>query len=63
MESLFFLIPLAVLFAGLSIWAFFWAVNQRQFDDLENAGRAALFDTETRDGAPSSRVRRENDRA
>lgn len=46
MESLFLLIPLAVLFAGLSVWAFFWAVNQRQFDDLENAGRAALFDAQ-----------------
>lgn len=44
MESLFLLIPLALLFAGLTVYAFFWAVDNRQFDDLDNAGSAILFD-------------------
>lgn len=46
MESLFFLLPLAVLFAALSVWAFFWAVNQHQFDDLNNAGHSILYDAD-----------------
>jgi cbb3-type cytochrome oxidase maturation protein len=44
MESLFFLIPLAVLFTVLAGNAFFWAVNQRQFDDLDSAGHSILFE-------------------
>ena len=44
MESLFLLIPLAVLFTVLVANAFFWAVNHRQFDDLDNAGSRILFD-------------------
>ena len=47
MESLFLLIPLAVLFAALSVQAFFWAVKHRQFDDLENVGRSILYDADT----------------
>lgn len=51
MESLFLLIPLAVLFAALSVQAFFWAVKHRQFDDLENVGRSILYDAD----APAER--------
>jgi cbb3-type cytochrome oxidase maturation protein len=44
MESLFLLIPLAVLFTVLIANAFAWAVNNRQFEDLENASSRVLFD-------------------
>jgi cbb3-type cytochrome oxidase maturation protein len=44
MESLFLLVPLALLFSALSVKAFFWAVSHRQFDDLDNAGSSILFD-------------------
>lgn len=46
MESLFLLIPLALLSTGIALKAFFWAVNNRQFEDLDQAGRGILFDAE-----------------
>ena len=44
MESLYLLIPIALLLAGGAIAAFLWAVRTRQFDDLEMEGRRLLFD-------------------
>lgn len=44
MESLFFLIPLALIFCVLTVKAFFWAVNNRQFENLDSAARSILFD-------------------
>ena len=48
MEALFFLIPLALLFCVLTIKAFFWAVSQRQFDNLDAAAHSILFDDDAR---------------
>ncbi len=53
MESLYILIPIALLLAGGAIAAFLWAVRTRQFDDLEMEGRRLLFDDEA--DPPSSR--------
>lgn len=50
MESLFFLIPLALIFCVLTIKAFFWAVNHRQFENLDSAARSILFDKDERSG-------------
>jgi cbb3-type cytochrome oxidase maturation protein len=47
MESLFFLIPLAVLFTALAAAAFFWAIDNDQFEDLDTAGNGILFDSDT----------------
>jgi cbb3-type cytochrome oxidase maturation protein len=44
MTVLLFLIPVALLLGGLGMWCFVWAVNNAQFDDLENAGKRILFD-------------------
>lgn len=46
MESLFLLIPLALLSTAIALKAFFWAVANRQFEDLDQAGRGILFDAE-----------------
>lgn len=35
MEILVLLIPLSILMVGAAAWAFIWAVNHRQFDDLD----------------------------
>lgn len=39
------LIPLSLLLVGVAIWAFFWAVNSGQFDDLDTPGWDILTDT------------------
>ena len=38
------LIPLSLVLLGLGIWAFFWAVNHAQFDDLDTPGLAPLVE-------------------
>jgi cbb3-type cytochrome oxidase maturation protein len=38
------LIPLALVLLAFAVWAFFWAVDSGQFEDLEDAGRAVLDD-------------------
>ena len=44
MNIVFVLIPLAVLLLGAAVWAFIWAVNHGQFDDLEGPAYRILFD-------------------
>jgi cbb3-type cytochrome oxidase maturation protein len=34
----------SLLLVGISLWAFFWATNAGQFDDLESAGLNVLAD-------------------
>ncbi|MEX2963200.1 cbb3-type cytochrome oxidase assembly protein CcoS [Microbulbifer sp. TYP-18] len=50
MSSLYFLIPIAILFVAIAVKVFFWAVNSGQYDDLETEGRRILFDDD-REGA------------
>lgn len=47
MESLFFLIPLSLVFFGLALALFFWAVNSGQYDDVDREGDRILFDEES----------------
>ena len=42
MASLLLLIPLGLVLLGLSIWAFFWAADHGQFDDLDTPARRVL---------------------
>ena len=44
MTILFVLIPLGLVVVGLALGAFFWAVGDGQFDDLESPGWAVLAD-------------------
>lgn len=44
MSILFLLIPLGMLLLGFAVWAFFWAVGNGQFDDLESPGWSILTD-------------------
>jgi cbb3-type cytochrome oxidase maturation protein len=34
-NALFVLIPVTVLLVGVALWAFFWAIDAGQFDDLD----------------------------
>ena len=44
MEILVLLIPLSIVLVGLAAWAFVWAVNNRQFDDLDKQAMDILND-------------------
>lgn len=35
MTALLILIPVSLILLGTAVWAFFWAVNRGQFDDLD----------------------------
>ena len=44
MSILFVLIPLTMLLLGIAIWAFLWAVDHDQFEDLDQVANSILFD-------------------
>ncbi|MCS6947747.1 MAG: cbb3-type cytochrome oxidase assembly protein CcoS [Steroidobacteraceae bacterium] len=44
MSSAFWLIPLSLVLLAVAVWAFFWAVDRDQFDELEAHGRDVFDD-------------------
>mgnify|MGYP001301898856 CR=1 FL=1 len=58
MSILYLLIPLSLLLLSLAVWAFFWAVKNDQFDDLEGPAHRILFDDDEQDLSPAARQRR-----
>ncbi len=46
MESLYILIPIAILLVFIAVLVFLWAVKNEQFEDLERQGHNILFDDE-----------------
>jgi cbb3-type cytochrome oxidase maturation protein len=44
MSILFVLIPLGLVLLGVAVWGFIWAVNNNQFEDLDQAAHSILFD-------------------
>lgn len=44
MESLYLLIPIAMLIVVVAVAVFFWAVKSGQYDDLDTEGHRILFD-------------------
>ncbi|MGS2744696.1 cbb3-type cytochrome oxidase assembly protein CcoS [Halomonas sp. LS-001] len=63
MSILYLLIPLSLILLGLAVWAFFWAVKNDQFDDLEGPAHRILFDEDENDLLPEERERRQQKRA
>lgn len=55
MESMYFLIPLAIALLALAIWAFLWAVKKDQFDGLDSAA-LSIFDEEEQPVAQRHKV-------
>lgn len=47
MESLYFLVPCALVFIAIAIKVFFWAINSGQYDNLDTEAHRILFDSET----------------
>ncbi|UCH52771.1 MAG: cbb3-type cytochrome oxidase assembly protein CcoS [Pseudomonadota bacterium] len=54
MEVVFLLVTLALVLAGVVIWAFFWAIRSGQFDDLEGPAHRILMDDAEPQGEPTS---------
>lgn len=54
MNILFLLIPLSIVLLSLAIWAFFWAVKNDQFEDLEGPAYSILFDDDKSESKPQS---------
>ncbi|WP_049629003.1 cbb3-type cytochrome oxidase assembly protein CcoS [Cellvibrio sp. pealriver] len=56
MESLYFLVPCALVFIGLAIKVLFWAINNGQYDNLDTEAHRILFDAEkkNKDSAQSA---------
>jgi cbb3-type cytochrome oxidase maturation protein len=50
MNIILLLIPLSMVLLGAGIWAFFWAVNHAQFDDLDTPALMPLLEDEPEDG-------------
>ena len=57
MASMMLLIPRSLLMLGAAVWAFFWAVDRGQFDNLEQPSRLALEE----DPVPSADAKRDRD--
>jgi cbb3-type cytochrome oxidase maturation protein len=47
MDILYLLVPLGVLFVFALGWVFWWALNNRQFDELDEAAERILKDSDT----------------
>ena len=60
MEIVWILIPISLVLVGVIAWAFLWAVNSGQFDDLDGPGTAILMDDDE-PAAPREPGRREED--
>lgn len=46
MNVLYFLVPLALLLAGVGVAAFIWSVRSGQFDDVQTPGMRILLEDE-----------------
>lgn len=46
MTMLLILVPVTLILVGLAAWAFFWAADGGQFDDLDAPALAPLLDDE-----------------
>lgn len=46
MNILFIMIPMAVILLAVAVIFFFWATNNKQFDDLDSPGYRILLDDE-----------------
>jgi cbb3-type cytochrome oxidase maturation protein len=44
MESLYFLVPCALIFIAIAIKVLFWAINNGQYDNLDTEAHRILFD-------------------
>ena len=61
MSILYLMIPMGILIVIGALWAFFWAVDSGQFDDLESPGWRILLDDDSRPPAGRDQVEKPDD--
>lgn len=44
MESLFFLVPIALVFVAIAVKVLFWAIRSGQYDNLDTEAHRILFE-------------------
>jgi len=59
MDSLYFLIPTALLFTAIAIKILFWAVKSGQYDNLDTEAHRILFDEDLVEQKKSQKKRQE----
>lgn len=55
MSILYFLVPLALLLAGLGVYGFLWSVRDGQYDDVTTPALRILFEDEPAPLPPDER--------
>ncbi|MGR5175202.1 cbb3-type cytochrome oxidase assembly protein CcoS [Vibrio parahaemolyticus] len=55
MESIYILIPIAIVLVCVAVGIFLWAVKSEQFEDLERQGHNILFDEDVDNGSSSDK--------
>ena len=46
MNSLYLLIPIALVLIVFALWFLYWAINNGQYDDLDTESKRILFDAD-----------------
>ncbi|MBE1288292.1 MAG: cbb3-type cytochrome oxidase assembly protein CcoS [Alteromonadaceae bacterium] len=59
MNIIYVLIPIAIIIVAVAIIAFFWAVKNNQFEDLERQGHSILFDDDVTPSPKSEQHKRD----
>jgi cbb3-type cytochrome oxidase maturation protein len=63
MESLYFLVPCALIFIAIAVKVLFWAINNGQYDNLDTEAHRILFDDEKKKTSTASIVASEENNA
>ncbi len=53
--SYLYLIPVSLLLGGVGLFAFFWCLRSRQYDDLKGAAERILHDDPDEQDAPAQK--------
>jgi cbb3-type cytochrome oxidase maturation protein len=61
MESLYFLVPCALIFIAIAVKVLFWAINNGQYDNLDTEAHRILFDDAQKKAAAPKKQENESE--
>ena len=59
MSIVFVLIPVGLVLVAIAVWAFVWAVDHEQFEDLDKAAHSILYDDDEGEPEPDDEAGRD----